>query len=160
MTITKFSVAGLAAAALLLGYSGSSFSEKFEAMPKAAQETAMANMEGALPVGIASVQGEQGLEYQVNTRLNGEYHNLVIDEKGKLLAVKDETDLASLPAPVKSAVQKEAAASKIVTLEKVTEGNLVSYGAVIQENTPGNYVRVRLAPDGTLKSKKQQNNDR
>lgn len=159
MTISSISLAGLAAVSLAFAYSGNNFSEKFEAMPRPVQETATANMEHALPMSISSVKGEQGLEYQINTRLDGEYHNLVIDEKGKLLAVKDETHLASLPAVVKAAIEKQAATSKIVTLEKVTEGALVSYGAVIQDDAPGKFVRVRLAIDGTLQSKNHQNND-
>lgn len=158
--ITRIFLAGLAASTLALAYSGDSFAAKFEAMPKAAQETASANMGNALPVSITAIQREQGWEYQINTRLNGEYHNLVIDEKGKLLAVKDGTDLASIPAAVKAAIEKEAAASEIVTLEKVTEGGLVSYGAVMKDDVPGKYVRVRVAADGTLKSKNQQDTDR
>jgi hypothetical protein len=161
--ITRIFLAGLAASTLAMAYSGDSFAAKFEAMPKAVQETATANMENALPMSIGSTKGEQGWEYQVNTRLNGEYHNLVIDEKGKLLAVKDGTDLASIPASVKTAIEKEAGASQIVTLEKVTEGGLVSYGAVIKDDmkdaAPGKFVRVRVAADGTLKSKNRQNTD-
>jgi hypothetical protein len=129
-------------------------------MPQAVQKTAMANMENALPVSIGSFKGEQGWEFQVNTRLNGEYHDLLIDENGKLLAVKDGTDLASIPAAVKAAIEKEAAASEIVTLEKVTEGGLVSYSAVMQDDAPGKYVRIRVAADGTLKTKNRQNTDR
>jgi hypothetical protein len=160
MMITRIFLAGLAASALALAYSGDSFAAKFEAMPEAAQKTATANMENALPVSISSVKREQGWEYQVNTRLNGEYHNLVIDEKGKLLAVKDGTDLASVPAAVKAAIGKEAAASEIVTLEKVTEDGLVTYGAVMKGDAEGKYVRVRVAADGTLKSKNLQDTDR
>ncbi len=151
MVIIKMCLAGFAASILALAYSGSSFSEKFEAMPKAVQETALANMENALPVGISSVKKEQGLEYQVNTRLNGADHNLVIDETGKLLAVKDETNLESVPAAVRAAITKQAA-SKVVTLEKITEAGQVSYGAVIPDEAPGKVVRIRLAPDGTIKS--------
>jgi len=77
----------------------------------------------------------------------GETHNLIIDEKGNLLAVKDGTDLASLPAAVKAAIEKESAASKITTLERVTEGQQVTYGAVMTDDSPGKYVRVRIAPD-------------
>jgi flavin-binding protein dodecin len=97
------------------------------------------------------------MEYQVNTRLNGETHNLVIDEKGKLLAVKDGTDLASVPAAVKTAIEKESSSLQIVTLEKVTEdGGLVSYGAVMKDDADGKFVHVRVATDGTLKSKNRQ----
>jgi len=158
--ISRIFLAGLAASALALSYSGDSFASKFEAMPAAVQETAAANMKNALPISITSTKGEHGMEYQVNTRLNGETHNLVIDEKGNLLAVKDGTDLASLPPAVKAAIEKEAAASKITTLEKVTEGEQVTYGAVMTDEAPGKYVRVRIAADGTLKSKNQQDTDR
>jgi hypothetical protein len=161
--IPRILLAGLAASTLAMAYSGDSFAAKFEAMPKAVQETATANMENALPVSIGSAQGEHGWEYQVNTRLNGEYHNLVIDEKGKLLAVKDETNLASIPAAVKAAIEKEAGASQIVTLEKVTEAGLVSYGAVmkadVKDAAPGRFVRLCVTADGTLKSKNRQNTD-
>ena len=160
MSIRRIFLTGLVGAAFAAAYSGSSFSEKFEAMPQAAQETATANMKDALPLSIGSVKGEQGWQYQVNTRLNGESHNLVINEKGELLAVKDGTDLASVPGAVKAAIETEAAASKIVTLEKVTERGLVSYGVVIEEGAPGKYIRVRLAVDGTIKSKSRQDTDR
>lgn len=158
--ITRIFLAGLAVSSLAMAYSGDSFAAKFEAMPPAVQKTATANMLNALPISIGSVQRESGWEYQVNTRLNGEYHNILVDEKGKLLAVKDGTDLASIPAVVKSAIQKESLAAEILTLEKVTEGGLISYGAVIQDDAPGKYIRILVAADGTLKTKKSQNTDR
>jgi hypothetical protein len=52
------------------------------------------------------------------------------------VAVKDETDLASIPAAAKTAIEKQAAASKIMTLEKVTEGGQVSYRAVMLMSSP------------------------
>jgi hypothetical protein len=118
MMTTRIFLAAFSAACLALAYSGDSFAAKFEAMPRAVQDTAVANMEHALPISITSAKGEQGLEYQINTRLNGETHNLVIDEKGKLLAVKDGTDLASIPPAVKAALETLAPVSNITTLDK------------------------------------------
>jgi hypothetical protein len=158
MTIARVLLAGLAASALAPAFDGDSFAAKFEALPQAVQETARAHMENALPVSISSAKGEQGWDYQVNTRLNGKYHDLVIDGTGKLVAVKDETDLASLPAAAKAAIEKQATASKIVTLEKVTEGGEVSYGAVVKDDAQGTFVRVRVGADGTVKPTNQ--NDR
>jgi hypothetical protein len=74
--------------------------------------------------------------------------------------VKDGTDLASVPGPVKTAIEKQADPSKITTMERVTEGGIVSYSAVIQDAAPGKYVKVSVAADGTLKSKNQQDTDR
>jgi len=154
MTISRLFLAGLAVSALALAFDGDSFTAKFEALPQAVRETAKAHMEDALPVSISSAQGQQGWNYQINTRLNGKYHDLVIDDKGTLVAVKDETDLASIPAEARAAIQKHGAAAKVVTLEKVTEGGQVTYGAVLKDDTQGTY-QVRVAADGTLKSKSQ-----
>jgi hypothetical protein len=129
-------------------------------MPAAVQDTAAANMQNALPMSIVSIKTEHGMQFQVNTRLNGETHNLLIDEKGKLLAVKDGTDLASLPAAVKDAISKEADPSKILTVEKVTEGELVSYGAVMKDDGQGQFLHVRIGADGTLKAKSLLNTAR
>ncbi len=147
-------LAVLALGALAFAWEGNGFAEKFEALPAAVRETAKANMGDAIPVSIGSAQNGTGWNYQVNTRVNGKYHDLVIDDSGRLVAVKDETDLASLPAAAKSSIEKEAASSKIVTLEKVTEGGQTTYGAVIKDDAQGGYVQVRVAADGSLKSKK------
>jgi hypothetical protein len=160
MMTAKVFLATFGVSALVLAYSGDSFTEKFEALPKAVQATAVANMEHALPISITSTKGAQGLEYQINTRLNGETHNIVIDEKGKLLAVKDGTDLASIPAAVKATIEKQAPTSNLTSLEKVTEGTQISYGAVMKDDAPGKFVRVSIAADGTLKSRNQQDTDR
>jgi hypothetical protein len=151
MTIARVLLAGLVASTLTPAFDGDSFAAKFQALPKAVRDTAMAHMDNAFPVSISSAQSEQGWDYQVNTRIDGKYHDLVIDEKGKLVAVKDETDLPSLPAAAKATVEKQAAAAKIMTLEKVTEGGQVSYGAVLKDDAKGTYVRLRVAADGTLK---------
>jgi hypothetical protein len=152
MTILKVLPVVLAASVLLPGFDG--FAVKFEGLPPAVQETAKAHMENAFPVSITSSKNDQGWDYQVNTRLNGKYHDLVINQQGTLVAVKDETDLASLPPAAKAAIEKQASTSKIMTLEKVTEGTQVSYGAVMKDEAQGTFVQVRVAPDGTLKSKK------
>jgi len=155
MTISGIFVAGLAVSALALAYDGDSFAGKFENLPAAVKETAKAQMGDGFPVSVTSAQADHGWNYQINTRLNGKYHDIVIDDKGKLMAVKDETDLASLPALARAAIQKQAAASKITTLEKVTEGGRVSYGAVLKDDAQGTVVRVRVAEDGTVTSNNQ-----
>ena len=153
MTIAKAFLAGLAISTLALAFNGDSFGEKFNSLPQAVRETAEAHMDNALPVSISSVKADQGWQYQINTRLNGKYHDLVINEAGKLLAVKDETDLGSIPATAKAAIEKQAAASKILTLEKVTEGSAVSYGALMKDDSQGAILQIRVAGDGTLISK-------
>ena len=153
MIIGKTFLAGLALSASLVAFDGNGFAEKFERLPQAVKDTAKANMENAFPVSIIAAKGEQGWDYQVNTRVDGKFHDLVIDESGKLVAVKDETELASIPAAARSVIEKQAAVGKIITLEKVTEGGQVSYGVVV--NSQKSNVQFRVAADGTVKSKNE-----
>ena len=139
------------AACTLLAFDGDSFSAKFEALPNSVRETATANMDNAFPVSISAAKGEQGWDYQVNTVVNGKYHNLVIDSAGKLVTIKDETDLAALPSPAKSALEKQASTAKILKLEKLTESGQITYGAVLKDEAQGTLVQVRVTPDGTVK---------
>lgn len=154
MAMVEVVLAVLAVPVFAIAYDGNTFAAKFDALPTAVRETAKAHMEDAFPVSINSAKGEQGWDYQVNTRVNGKYHDLVIDEKGKLVAVKDETDLASLPSAAKAAIEKQAAAAKIMTVEKVTEGGQVSYGALVKDNAQGTFVQLRVSADGTVKPQK------
>jgi len=154
MTISKAILACVAASAMALGFDGDTFAAKFESLPKVVKETAKAHMGNAFPMSIGSAQSEQGWNYQINTKLDGKYHNLVIDESGKLVAVKDETDYASVPAAAKATIEKQGANLKIMKVEKVTEGDQVSYGAVIKNEALGTLVQVSVGPDGTLRSKK------
>ncbi len=151
MAITRVFLPVLVACALGLAFDGDNFTQKFDALPQAVKDTAKAHMENAIPVSISSAQNGQGWKYQVNTRLNGKYHDLVIDDKGKL--VKDETDLASVPAAAREAIQKKANTSKIMTLEKVTEGEQVSYGAVIKDDASGTFAQLSVTADGTVRAK-------
>jgi hypothetical protein len=137
----------------LAAYDGDTFAAKFDALPQAVKDTAKAHMENALPVSIATAKGETGWDYQINTRVSGKYHDLVIDASGKLVAVKDETDLASIPGAAKAAIEKRAGSAIIVSLEKVTEGGQISYGAVVRDAAQGTVVQVRVAEDGTVRSK-------
>ena len=140
-------------ASALLATDGSSFSEKFEALPKAVKDTAHANMGEALPVSVGATKNDKGWDYQINTKLDGKYRNLVINEQGKLVAVKDEADLASIPGPAKAAIERQAGAARIVKLEKVTEDGVVSYGAVLKDQAQGTVVQLQIAADGTVKSR-------
>lgn len=153
MNIAKIFLAGLAAAVLTFAFDGNGFAEKFDALPKAVKATATAHMENAFPLNISSAKSEQSWDYQINTLVNGKHHNIVIDAAGKLVALKDETELAALPSAAKAAIEKQASSAKIVTLEKVTEGGQVSYGAIMRDEAQGTLVQVRVTADGTLKSK-------
>lgn len=155
MTITKAVLAGVTASMLTLAFNGDGFAEKFSNLPEAVRQTAEAHMDNALPLSISSAKGEQGWDYQINTRLNGKYHDLIINEKGGLVAVKDEVDLASIPASAKTAIENASSGAKILNVEKVTESGQVSYGALMKNDTQGTPVQVRVAADGTVKSKNQ-----
>lgn len=151
MKIAKACLTILAVVTLAPAWDGDTFAAKFDALPAAVKQTARAHMEKAFPVSITSAKGASGWDYQINTRVDGRYHDLVIDASGKLVAVKDETDVAALPAAARAALEKQTANARIVTLEKVTEGGDVSYGAVVRNDAQGTVTQVKIAADGTVK---------
>lgn len=137
------------------GFEGNSFMEKFDALPQAVRQAAEAQMGHALPVSITSAKGEHGWDYQINTRLNGKYHDIVIDESGRTVAIRDEVEIGSVPAGAKAAIEKQAGGdgAKITALEKVTEGEQISYSATVRNEQQGGAVRVKVAPDGAVRAK-------
>ncbi len=152
--LSRLVLAAVFVSTLAFGFEGDGFAGKFESLPKAVKETAKAQMNDAFGVSITSAKTDQGWDYQINTRLNGKAHNIVIDEKGKLVALKDEADLATIPPAAKATLEKQTDLTQILLLEKVTEGDQVSYGATVRDTTQGLLIQLRVAPDGTLKSRK------
>lgn len=150
MRIAGVLLAGLAVASGILAFNGDGFAEKFAALPQAVRDTAEAHMDNAFPLSITSAKGEHGWDYQINTRLNGMYHDLIINNQGGLVAVRDQVELSTLPEAARAAIERAAPASNILSVEKVTEGQNVSYGALTRD-ADGKPVQVRVAADGTVK---------
>src|SRR6516165_4249081 len=86
-------------------------------LPAPVQKTVQENLKGGEIKNI-SKETEKGVtQYEVETMLNGKHRDFNVDAKGKLLVVEEETDLASIPAPAKAAIEKKVAGGKIAMVE-------------------------------------------
>jgi len=140
-------------------------------LPTAAQATIKANTANAKILSIKHEEKDddeeehgkgkdEADEFEVETLLNGKSHDLVVDKKGRLLSVEDEWDLATVPSKAQATIRKEAGTAAIVRVEKVTEGQDVSYEAEISPASHGKKFEVRVREDGTLVSKHEDDEDK
>jgi uncharacterized membrane protein YkoI len=117
-------------------------------LPAAAQKTVQETLKGGEIKNI-SKEVEKGVaQYEVETMLNGKHRDFNVDAKGKLLVVEEETDLASIPAPAKAAIEKKVAGGKIAMVELFIRGGETLYEAAYTSKD-GKKHEVLLKADGT-----------
>jgi hypothetical protein len=86
--------------------------------------------------------------YEVETKIGGKGHDLLLDQTGVVVETEDEVDIETIPAPAKSAIQKRAAGGTILKVEKVTAGRTISFEATIRTKS-GKTVEFAANADGT-----------
>ena len=69
--------------------------------------------------------------YEAETMRDGRSRDLLFDERGTLVEVEEEVSLDSAPAAVKSALEGKG---RLVKLESVTKGTVVTYEAHVSRN--------------------------
>jgi uncharacterized membrane protein YkoI len=117
-------------------------------LPAAAQKTVQDTLKGG-EIKSISKEVEKGVtQYEVETMLNGKHRDFEVDAKGKLLVLEEETDLASIPAPAKAAIEKKAAGGKITLVEFFTRGGETLYEAAYTSKN-GKKHEVLVKADGT-----------
>ena len=117
-------------------------------LPAAVQKTVQDSLKGAQIKSI-SKEVEKGVaQYEVETMLNGKHRDFNVDAKGKLLVVEEETDLASIPAPAKAAIEKMAAGGKIGMVELFIRNGETLYEAAYTSRN-GKKHEVLVKADGT-----------
>lgn len=136
------------AAALLLGVTTFVAAEKkiqMKDLPAAVQKAVQEETKGATIKGFAKEVENGKTEYEVETTVNGHARDLIFDETGKLLVVEEAVALDALPAPVRAAFE---ARGKVLLVETVTKGAVVTYEAQIEKN--GKKSEVELDANGKL----------
>ena len=119
------------AATIVLAFSGlsSAASLKLKDLPASVQKTVNENLKGAEIKSIGKEVEKGVTQFEVETMLNGKHRDFNVDAKGKLIVVEEETDLASVPAAAKTAIEKKVAGGKLGTVESVDKGD----GAMLYE---------------------------
>ena len=119
---------------------------KMKDVPPAVQKAVHEHTKGAELKGLSKEVENGKAFYEVETVVNGHSRDLLLDKTGTVVEVEEGVALDSIPAPVKSAIEK-AAGSKITKVEMVTKGPTVSYEAAITKT--GKKVEVAVNPDGS-----------
>jgi hypothetical protein len=117
-------------------------------LPKAVQATVQNETQGAEIVGI-STENEGGKTiYEIETKVKGHTRDMLIDDKGNLTEVEEETSLATVPAAVQAEIKKSIGTAKLVKLETVYDGKKVMTGYVAVVESAGKQSEVELGLDG------------
>ena len=114
-------------------------------MQKAVQEQA----KGAEIKNIAKEVEKGKTFYEVETVVGGRTRDMNFDLAGVMLVCEEEVPLDSIPAAAKAAIEKKAAGAKLTKVEKVTEGKVVSYEAIIDKKGKSSAFAVNA--DGSVK---------
>lgn len=136
--------------ALLAGYAFAEESETkltFSQLPPAVQQTAKTQSEGYKIRGYSKELENGKTYYEIEMLQNGKTKDLLADREGKIVETEEQIDVSTLPQEVKSGLQQQAAAAKIVKVEKVTKGESISYEAVI--SSADKKREIAVASDGS-----------
>ena len=118
-------------------------------LPAAVQKTVREQSQGAVIRGLARETENGKTNYEVELRVNGHNKDVLIDPSGAVVEVEEQVTLASLPAAVRTAIEQNAGGGKIVGVESITEGNvLTSYEAHVRK--AGKSREIKVSPAGQL----------
>jgi uncharacterized membrane protein YkoI len=117
-------------------------------LPAAVQKTVQEQTKGAEIKGLSKETEKGKTSYEVETMVNGKHRDFLVDVKGAVTEVEDETTMDSIPAAAKAAIEKKAAGGKIGMVETMTRGGATFYEAAYTSKD-GKKHEVLVKPDGT-----------
>jgi uncharacterized membrane protein YkoI len=130
---------------------GAAFAQKklaLKDLPPAVQKTIQSELKGG-EIKDISKETEKGVtQYEVESMLNGKHRDFNVDAKGTLLVVEEETDIATIPAAARAAIEKKAAGGKIGMVELFKRGGETLYEAEYTSKG-GKKHEVLVKADGT-----------
>jgi uncharacterized membrane protein YkoI len=122
---------------------------KMKDLPEAVQKTVKEQTKTAKLRGLAKEVEDGKTFYEAETVVNGKTRDILIDPTGAVVEVEEAVALDSIPEAARKALQCRAGSGKILSVESVTKGPVVSYEAVIKKD--GKKSEVSVSADGTLK---------
>ncbi len=121
---------------------------KMSELPAAVQATVKAETANATLLGIAKEIEQGKTVFEVETKVGTKTRDFAVDAAGKVIEVEEETDLASVPAAVKTTIDKQSAGGTLTRIEKVTQGSTVSYEVGLKKN--GKHSEFTVNADGSF----------
>ena len=122
----------IALAVGLLGLAAADKKLQMEDLPQPVQKAVrQEEARGATIVGLASEREGGKTMYEVETKVNGRTRDLLFDASGKLVEAEEETTIGAVPSAVRAAFD---ARGKVLKVEALTRGGVVTYEAQIEKN--------------------------
>lgn len=118
-------------------------------LPQPVQKTVQEQTKTAKLRGLAKEVENGKTFYEAETTVNGKSRDILIDPTGAIVEVEEATTLESIPEAAQKAFKTAAGSGKILRLETVTKGSVVSYEAVVQKG--GKKSEVAVNADGSIK---------
>jgi uncharacterized membrane protein YkoI len=105
-------------------------------LPPAVQTAADEQSKGATVLGYASEVENGKVQYEVQLTVQGHSRDVTLAPNGSVLEVEQQVDFNELPAAVREALTKKAAAGTITKVESLTKlGSLVAYEAQVRKGS-------------------------
>ncbi len=116
-------------------------------LPPAVQAAVKEQTKTASLVSLSKETENGKTTWEAETTVNGKSRDVSFDKTGAIVAVEQEVDLDSIPAPAKAAIQKRLGKDTLKKVESVTVGKAVSYEATVATN--GKTSEIGVNADGT-----------
>jgi len=121
----------------------------FDSVPASVHKTADAGGKGAKLVRSTKITHDGKTEWEVEYDVAGRSRELLIDADGKLERTEEVVTATTLPATVKTAVDKEVGAAKLRKIEAITEAGKPTVYEV-QFEASGRTAEVTFGGDGKV----------
>jgi hypothetical protein len=118
-------------------------------LPAAVQKTVQDTLKGGEIKNISKEVEKSVTQYEVESMVNGKHRDFNVDAAGKLIVVEEETDIASIPAAARAAIEKKAAGGKLGMVETVNKGDGVTLYEAAYTSKAGKKGAVLVKADGT-----------
>jgi Na+-transporting NADH:ubiquinone oxidoreductase subunit NqrC len=145
----KHLATSLAIAALAVVAAAAEKKVELKDLPPAVQKAVAEQTKNAELKGL-SKETEKGVtSYEIETVANGRHRDLTVDAKGNVTSVEEETQLDSIPAAAKAAIEKKVATGKITMVEAVSKGGAISFYEAQYTTKGGKKMEVAVKADGS-----------
>jgi uncharacterized membrane protein YkoI len=116
-------------------------------LPPAVEKTVAEQTKGATIKGFSTEVENGKTLYEVEMTVNGHGKDISMDDKGNILEVEEDVQMASLPQVVQEGLMKAAGKGTITKVESLAkQGKLVAYEATVKTGTKN--AEVQVGPDG------------
>src|SRR5215510_3223450 len=127
---------------------------KLKNLPSAARKTVEEQSKGAKIRGLSKEVEKGKTQYELELTVDGHSKDMIIDPTGAILVVEEDITLDSLAPAVKAEVEKNIGQAKLLRLESVTKGGILT-GYEASVSKAGRKSGIEMGTDGKLMPKEK-----